>query len=304
MSGAAEIDDVYSVFEETARLLEAPCSRDTVVPILTAYGDPISEVGIHFNVTTGAGRTGELDFTFTVPPTIDDPYAHALANGLVEATDHPVGSLLSDFRERCAVNEYLVDCGVVGGFRKVYVHFPRELQSASELADIPSMPRAVAENAGFFARHGLDNVAMLGIDYQNKTLNLYFQLSPESPLEPKTILAMLREAGLPEPNEGMLDFARKAFRVNVTLGWDTSEIVRIALAQAPARGLDPSVLSAPIEPKFERFLRNTPYTYAGERVNLLGAKWTRKGEVLEFASYHSLSPMQRKMWMAIHKEEI
>jgi hypothetical protein len=173
----------------------------------------------------------------------------------------------------------------------------------SNLADIPSMPRAVAENTGFFARHGLDDVAMIAIDYGRKTMNLYFHRPPE-PLKQETILSMIRESGWPEPSEQALEFAQKAFRVNVTLSWDSPKIVRIALAQFPGRSLDPSALSARVEPKFEQFLRSTPHTYAGELINLLGLKWSGDGEVFEFASYYQLSPMQRKMWMAIHKEQV
>jgi hypothetical protein len=303
MSEVAELEKVYSAFEATARLVGAACSRDKVVPILTAYGDALTEAGIVFAVLSGEHNAGELDYTVTVPPGIDDPYAVARSNGFVAETDHPVGALLADLRRELSISEYLVDAGVVGGFKKIYAHFPQSLQKVSRLADIPSMPRAVAENAGLFARHGLADVAMIAIDYGRETVNLYFH-RPPAPLAPETILSMVRESGLPEPSERALEFAQKAFRVNVTLGWDSSKIVRIALARFPGRSLDPSALSARIEPKFERFLRNTPHTYAGELINLLGLKWTHDGEIFEFASYHQLSPMQRKMWTAIHKEEV
>jgi hypothetical protein len=163
------------------------------------------------------------------------------------------------------------------------------------------MPRAVADNAEFFARHDLDKVAMIAIDYGRKTMNLYFQ-RPPVPLDRKTALSMIGDCGLPSPSEQALEFAQKAFRVNITLSWDSSAITRIALAQFPARGFDPSVLSEGIEPKFERFMRNAPYIYAGERINLLGLKWSSSGEAVEFVSYYQLSPAQEKM-MAIRKAE-
>jgi hypothetical protein len=303
MSEVAELEDVYSAIEEAARLVDAPCSRDRVLPVLAAYGYPLTDAGIGFAVLSGERNAGELDYTMTVSPEIDDPYAVALSNGFVAKTDHPVGVLLTDLHERLSGSDYIVDAGVVGGFKKILSHFPQNPQKVSTLADIPSMPRAVAENDGFFARHGLDNVAMIAIDYGRETMNLYFQRPPE-PLDRKTILSMTRESGLAEPSERALEFAQKAFRVNVTVGWDAPKIVRIALAQFPGRSLDPSVLSDRIEPKFERFVRSTPYTYAGERINLLGLKWSRSGEDFEFVSYYQLSPVQRKMWMAMHKEPV
>jgi hypothetical protein len=302
MSRAAELERVYSAIEEAAGLVDVACSRARVWPVLAAYGDALADAGIGFGVLSGERSAGELDYTMTVSPSFDDPYAVALSNGLVVETDHPVGALLSDLRERLPISDHLIDCGVVGGFKKTLAHFPQNMQKVSELVDIPSMPRAVAENADLFARHNLDRVAMIAIDYGRKTMNLYFQRPPE-PLDEKALRSMLGECGLPSPSRKAIEFAQKAFRVNVTLSWDSSEIGRIALAQFPACGLDPSVLSDRVEPRFERLMGDAPYVYPGERLNLLGLKWSGSGEAVEFVSYYQLSPVQRKM-MAIRKDEI
>lgn len=124
------------------------------------------------------------------------------------------------------------------GFKKIYAHFPHDLQAVSKLADIPSMPPAVVSNLGFFARHGLNDVAMIAFDYRRNTINLYFTRLSDECRGPQNILSMLRETGLPDPDERMLEFARGAFRVNVTLGWDSSRIVRFCFAPpaGPRRG--------------------------------------------------------------------
>jgi len=294
MSGAAELERVYSAIEEAAALVDVPCSRDKVLPVLTAYGEALAEAGIGFGVLSGERSAGELDYTMTVSPSVNDPYGVALANGLVAETDHPVGALLSDLRERLSINDHLIDCGVVGGFKKTLAHFPQNMQKVSDLADIPSMPHAVAANASFFARYDLDKVAMIAIDYGRRTMNLYFQ-RPSEPLEQKTLQTMLGDCGLPAPSRRALEFAQRAFRVNITLSWDTSRIPRIALAQFPARGLDPSALSDRVEPRVERLMGEAPYTYAGDRINLLGLKWSGSGEAVEFVSYYQLSPIQQRM---------
>ncbi|GAA4733293.1 aromatic prenyltransferase [Phytohabitans rumicis] len=301
MSGAAELERVYSAIEEAAGLADVACARGRVMPILTAYEDALAGAGIGFGLLSGERSAGELDYTMTVSPSVDDPYAVALSNGLVAKTDHPVGALLSDLRKRLSISDHLIDCGVVGGFKKTLAHFPRNMQKVSELADIPSMPSAVGENASFFDRHGLDKVAMIAIDYGRKTMNLYFQRPPK-PLERETVLSMVGECGLPSPSQQALEFAQKAFRVNVTLSWDSPEIARIALAQFPARSLDPSVLSDHLEPGFERLRIGAPRTYPGEHINLLGLKWSASGEAVEFVSYYQLSPAQQMM-MAAHGEE-
>jgi hypothetical protein len=306
MSGTAEMEDVYSAIEKSARSMGTACSRDKVWPSLTAYGDALMESWIIFSVQTGERHAGELEYTMQVPPGIDDPYAHALSNGFVAETDHPVGALLSDTQERVSIDLYGVDYGVVGGFKKVYALFPSDLQGVSKLADIPSMPHALAENAGFFARHGLDDAALIGIDYQRKTMNVYFQLPAATAgnLEPKTILSMLHEIGLPEPDERMLEFACKSYRVYVTLSWDSSKIQRISFAPPPRPSLDLSTLPARLEPEIEQFMRGAPHRYAGERIGISVVKWSLDGECLDLGSYYQISPLQLEAVMATHKEQV
>ncbi|WP_328436296.1 aromatic prenyltransferase [Streptomyces sp. NBC_00457] len=306
MSAVTVVDEVYSAIEESARLVGAACSREKVVPILTAYfpdGEALAQAGVALTVQTGERHAGELDYTINVPAEVGDPYALALAKGFVAETGHPVGALLSEVQQRCPVNEFMIDCGVAGGFKKIYAHFPHDLQAVSKLADIPSMPPAVAGNLGFFARHGLNDVAMIAFDYRRNTINLYFTRLSDECRGPQNILSMLRETGLPDPDERMLEFARGAFRVNVTLGWDSSRIVRFCFAPPPARGVDPSTLPVHVEPGIQKFAKNAPYTYPGGRVNLLGVKWTPDGECLDVASYYQLSPLHRKVLSAIHKQE-
>jgi hypothetical protein len=305
MSGGRETEALYSAIEESARLVGAACSRDKVWPILIAYGDLLTDGRIIFSAQTGERYAGELEYTIEVSPGIDNPYAHALSNGFVGETDHPVGALLPDVQKRCPIDSYGIDCGVVGGFKKVYAQLG-DLPGVSKLADVPSMPRALAENAGFFARHGMDSAGLIGIDYQRRTMNVYFQLPPAAAgrLEPKAILSMLREIGLPEPDGRMLEFACKSYRIYATLSWDSSKIQRISFAPLPRPGLDLSALPARLEPEIEQFMKGTPHTYAGERIGAAAVKWSADEECLDLGSYFQISPLQLKALMAIHKEQV
>ncbi|MEZ0069972.1 hypothetical protein ABIA32_006020 [Streptacidiphilus sp. MAP12-20] len=289
MSGDTAAEELYSAIEESAHLVGAACSRDNVWPILSAFGEGLAEALIVFSVQTGGRHAGELDYSFTTPPGFGDPYPHALSHGFVSETDHPVGSVLSDIQGRWAIREHFIDAGVVGGFKKLYAHFPDDLQKVSALADIPSMPSAVAENASFFARYGLDEVAMIGVDYNRRTMNLYFQFAAEGRPEPSAILSMLREIGLHEPDQRMLEFAQKSMRANITLSWDSPKIVRVCFAPPPGRGMEPSAVPAPIEPHIERFVTSAPRAYDGERMSLYGVKWFPDGEYIDVCTYYRLA---------------
>jgi Aromatic prenyltransferase Orf2 len=297
MSAAVSVEQVYSAIAESAGLLDVACARDKVWPLLTAYQDAFAEAVIVFSMATGERDTGELDYTITVPLGGADPYARALAGGFAAQTDHPVGALLSDVQARCPVRGYAIDCGVVGGFKKTYTFFPLDdLPGLAKLADIPSMPRGLAENAGTFADYGLaDRVTMLGIDYRHHTMNAYFGRFPAGCLEPQTVRSMLREIGLADPSESMLEFLRKSFSIYITVGWDTPRIERICFAVITP---DPIVLPAGVDPAIGRFATSAPYAYAGNRILVYGGTVAPGGEYYKLGSYYQLAAETRRLLVA------
>jgi hypothetical protein len=302
MSGSTKVEDISSAIEESARLLGATYSRDKVLPILTAFEEAFADGMVVFNAQTGKRYAGRLDYSFSLPLEMGDPYARARSNGFIAETDHPINSLLAGVQGKCSISNYMVDCEADGGLTKLYVHFPHDMQKVSSIAHIPSMPSAVAENADLFARYGLNNVPMIGIGYENKTMSVYFQFDADSRPEPKAIGAMLREIGMPEPSERTLEYASKSLRANITMGWDSPEIIRVALAPPPTRGLGPSAVPAPVPPNYARFAANSPRVYEGERVNIFAFKWMRDEEYLEVCSYYQVSAMQQKMFIADRKD--
>jgi hypothetical protein len=304
MSRTTVAEDVYAAIEESALLVGAPCAREKVWPILNAYGEGLADAGIVLSVSTAEHPPGDLDYTFTVPTGGDDPYAVALANGFVTETDHPVATLLADITAHVPVSEYFIDGGVVSGFSKIYAHFPFDPLAVAALADIPSMPDAVAENADFFARHHLTDLAMIGIDYGRRTVNLYFAELPEEFGQAQNILSLQRELGLSEPDDRMREFAQRSFRVYVTLGWDSPKIERICYAPAPARSWDPSTLPAPIDPAIEKFVRSARRTYPDQPIVIAAVKWGAEGAYLNLGPYIRLSPLMRKLLQRLTGEQV
>lgn len=123
---------------------------------------------------------------------------------------------------------------MAAGFKKIWVVLPRTaLQQVSKLAGIPSMPRSLGASLGFIAWHSLgDTVGLLGIDYRNRTVNVYFGEPPAEGIAEEFVRAMLRETGHAEPTEQMLKLGRQAFGVYVTLNWDSPKIERICFTVA------------------------------------------------------------------------
>jgi Aromatic prenyltransferase Orf2 len=286
MSGTDELAGLYSAIEESARLVNVSCSREKVWPILTAYGEELANSVIAFRVGTGARHTGELDCRFTLPKD-SDPYGRALSNGFTTETGHPVDALLSDVQERCPVGGYAIDFGVVSGFSKIWAFFPPDdFQQLSKLAEISSMPRGLADNFSFFARHGLDKVSLVGIDYRYRTVNVYLGDPLAGGYEPEAILSMLRETELPDPSEQLLKLGEKAFGIYATLSWDSSKIERVTF---PVMTPDPMTLPVHLEPIIEQFVRNVPCDSV-ERNFVYAVALTATGEYCKLQSYYRWRP--------------
>ncbi|WP_329174734.1 aromatic prenyltransferase [Streptomyces sp. NBC_01477] len=299
MSGAAEVERVYSAMEEAAQLLDVACSRDKIRPILTAFQDTLADGVIVFSMASGRHAT-ELDFSISVPAEHGDPYAAALASGLIEGQDHPVGDLLADTQKALPVSMFAVDGEVTGGFKKTYAFFPTDnMPGVAQLIDIPSMPPSVAENAELFARYGLDKVQMTSIDYKRRQVNLYFSNLSSAYLQPGPVLELVRELGLHVPGEAGLEFVKRSFALYPTLSWDSGKIERLCFAVIST---DPTLVPATDEAdiaQFSTYANNAPYAYAGEKRTLVyGLTLSPTEEYYKLGAYYQISDIQRKLLKA------
>lgn len=294
MTGTGGLEGLYSDIDKAAGLLGVACSRGTVWPILTAYADAFTpEPQVAFRAATNVAA---LDCRIALREDVD-PYALAVSNGLTPVTDHPVGALLADIKERFPVDYHGIDFGVVEGFTKTWTFFPlSDLQKVSRLADVPSMPDGLAESTGFYARHGLDDkVSLVGIDYPSKTMNVYFLGAPAESREPEAVRSMLRELGLPDPSEKMLTVAQQATGFYTTLSWSSSKVGRVTFAVIVT---DLAALPARMEvgPEIEKLARDAPYTYApADRKGIYAVTSTGHGEYYKLQAWYQLPSQMLKM---------
>ncbi|NKY30298.1 prenyltransferase [Nocardia gamkensis] len=282
------MDDLYAAIEESARLWNVPCTREAVRPTLTAYGAMLTRSVISLRVVTDARRSGDLDYRFLTLPSDIDPYDIALSNKLIPETDHPVGALLDQVRERCPIHSYGIDIGVVGGFKKIWPFFPADgMQKVSELAELPSMPPSLADHARMFARHGLaDKVGLLGIDYHDKTMNVYFPGLSADYFEPRAIVSLHRDAGLPDPSDDFLSLAGKAFDIYATISWESPRIERLCF---PVITPDPTTLPVRVEPRFEQLVDKVPVRTTDRRFTY-AATASPDGESYKFSWFYQWQP--------------
>ncbi|RII13457.1 Aromatic prenyltransferase Orf2 [Streptomyces sp. YIM 130001] len=289
MARTGELEALYAAMEESAELLGIAPSREKVLPILEAYQDDLAKLVVAFRVTTRGAE--DLDCRFTALPGDVNPYLDAVHKGITPATDHPVGSLLADLEDKMPFLAHGIDFGVVGGFKKTWTFLPMtDLQNLATLIDTPSMPKSLAENIDFYKRYGLDDkLSMIGVDYPSRTVNIYFLGAPAECREPETVRAMLKDLGLPEPSERMLEMAQRAAGIYTTLSWDSPNIHRITFAtMVPDFRQLPDELD--VAPEIEKFARNVGYTYDATGKGLYNAAGYSGGEYFKLQTYYQLAP--------------
>ncbi|MFJ3671301.1 aromatic prenyltransferase [Streptomyces sp. NPDC090106] len=283
MPEPAGLDAVYSAVEATSRLLGVPCSPEQVEPALKAFGDELPSAHIVFSMAAGESHRGEVDFDFSVSPKGADPYATALAHGLIEPTDHPVGALLTDLQKEFAVASYGVEYGIVGGFKKSYVFFPLgDFPPLARFAALPSAPSCLAEYVDTLTGLSLDGkLSALGVNYEKRTLNLYLA-SQDVATENK--LALMRAFGFPEPDAAVAEFVDRSFSVYPTFNWDSSAVERICFS---VKTQNPAELPAPFHPEIEKFASGVPHAYEGGREFVSAVALAPSGEpYYKLAAYY------------------
>lgn len=285
MSTTSATDAVYAALEESCALIDVPYSRDRVEPVLSGFGEGVSEDSVIVMCMAESARGGDIDYNFTVPKSIGDPYQIAVEHALIEPLDHPVANVLSEVAQRCEVTFFGVECGVVHGFKKTYVFFPLDqLGDLSVLAELPSMPKALTANLPILARHGLDKrISIVGIDYIKRTVNIYFMARE---LDRDEVSSLLADLGIPEPDEPeLLNFVCNSFSIYPTFNWESDQAERVCFSSvSPDEDAYPTTVDADIA----KFTRNAPHEYPGDRVLVYGPTITPKGV------YHKLGVYYRR----------
>lgn len=295
MAGSVEVERVYGALAEAAGLVGVVPEGDAVRRVLAGHEDLLGDAVVVFSMTASASGSGGLDMSMTVPADHVDPYAFALSSGLIEATDHPVGSVISDLQERFPIGMYGIDLDVSGGFKKAYAAFPSDdLRDVSELVGVPSMPRSVGDNAELLNRYGLGTVQGVSVDYRRNEINLYCDRISTEALDPGFVRSLLRDMGLREAGEQGLEFAKRTFAIYPTLSWESSRIERICFAVITTDPATTPTTSEPEVGQMWKYATNAPFDYE-RRALVYGLALSAEKEYYKLGAYYQVSDHQRRL---------
>jgi hypothetical protein len=256
-------------------------------PILRAYEAGFTGAAVALRTTTRARRSGELSVRYIGPASDPDPYGLALDRKFTVEANHPVDRLYREIQDRGAVMFRGVDVGVASGFEKIWsIYVDDSGKTVEAMSRTPAMPPSVGGNLAYFARHGLNRITGIAVDFRSRSVNVYFPFTGARDAE--KISTMIEDLGFRVPGNDELDLCCRAFSMYFTFTWDSPEIERICF---PVRVPEPDLVPTHLDPLIARFVKGARF-HNGDRAYVYALASSRHGVYYKIENfYHRPAPM-------------
>lgn len=220
------IDTLAEDLIAAAKLTGVGYSEDTIRRVLRTFEDGFSRRSVQIRTTTHPLSRRELCFRYLDLESGRNPFQIAGESGELTPVEHPIFTWLRRVEERFPVLGHGADFEVRRGLAKIWTFIDGAYDPRAFL-ELPQMPRAFRASLGLLRDLHLDATTIVGVDYAQRSLNLYFRPSHPSHLGPELLGRACARLGFAAPSEAALLHAAAAGCIGFTYGWDAPEIERI-----------------------------------------------------------------------------
>ncbi|MGE5342360.1 MAG: aromatic prenyltransferase [Candidatus Omnitrophota bacterium] len=236
-----------------AEIADAPYDREIIQRFLTTYADFFSRSPVTFATNTQPKERRNLSVRYVDLQVPHDPFQLALEKGFLSMDDHPIYELMADIRSRFRISGYGAHLDAGRGLDKIGTFVvPTPVENA---LTIPSLPRSIKDYAHFFARHRLEMIDLLTMDFQHKQVNLYFTVKPRQ-LTDHDVADILNELDFEIPTWEICEYCSHATAIYFTFQWNSIRVSRVCFAiPAQTSGLVP----AHLHPLLETYVNKAPF---------------------------------------------
>ncbi|WP_433654397.1 aromatic prenyltransferase [Nocardia sp. CA-128927] len=241
---------------EFARLAETRYDPDVVDALLAALAGGWAESWLAVRTTTHPPPVRQVSARFMNLPAALDPVGQLRAAGLLGFDGHPMEELLAEVSAAVPV-DWGVDLAVDSGVQKIWTAFP-DLISVDRIVSFPGMPASARAHAAHLNRWGGGEIALMAVDFVNRTLNLYTQILRPGQLAATDIATILRELDFVAADADELSALAWPYTVYATFDWTSPSIQRICF---PARYTAETFPA--LDPVLTRFVNGAPFAGPG-----------------------------------------
>ncbi|MFB8275329.1 aromatic prenyltransferase [Nocardia colli] len=243
---------------EFARLAETRYDPVVVDAVLDALGERWADAWLAVRTTTHPAPVRQVSARFMNLPAAADPVGKLRAAGLLDFVGHPMEELLAQVSAAVPV-DWGIDVAVDRGVQKIWTAFP-DLISVDRIVSFAGMPASARVHAEQLSRWGGGEIALMAVDFVNRTLNLYTQILAPGQLTATDMATILRELGFVAADEDELAAVGWPYTVYATFNWTTPNVQRICF---PARYTAETFPA--IDPVLTRFVEGAPFAGPGPR---------------------------------------
>lgn len=255
---------------KAAAAIGAPFSESVTRKVIETFPEQFADGGVILR--TSNKPTAGLDYRFFMNKKTD---CMSLAVGAGFITkDDPMSQLIYDWSKLYdGAPEASCDFEASKGLAKVWLFFGA-IRPISEILAAPGVPKGISSHLPTFQSLGLEEVQHVAVDYQKRSINIYFSFYGETTRERAAALAKLAGSGPPDDTwfnqmTEYLPLDGYPFSVTMKLDGTISRVCFYAL-----RGL-PNDSAAKVDGAISRFWETAP-CYSPDDFKSLG--WSFGGE--------------------------
>jgi hypothetical protein len=219
-------DRLFQDLVTAARLTEVPYDEATLRRILTVYAEGFLNRSVQIRSTTKSRERRDLCFRYLDLDGGPHPLHLAEAAGDLCDDGHPISGWLHRVHERIPALGYGIDFEACHGLSKIWQFLGVAVEPRAFL-ELPHMPRAFRASLPLLRELQLDAVTIVGVDYVQRSVNLYFRPSHPTHATPALLGRACERLSYLAPSEAAGAHAARTGCIAFTYGWDSPEIERI-----------------------------------------------------------------------------
>jgi aromatic prenyltransferase len=270
-----DLSVLFSDLARFAEIAEVPFNSEAMRTVIDLFADVYSKETIAVRTTTHPKGKRDVNFRYMAPETPHDPFERLRKADLLTLEGHPIEKVIPEVTSRFPV-WWALDVAVTHGFEKIWLFFEKSVpfEDILTLSSLPASVRNYRKHFSTFAAGHVVNI--IGLDFQNKSLNIYPAPFIPGTYTPARIAAVLTDLGFDVPSEEELGLVSRTLWFYYTFRWDSPTVQRISFTvYTPAEGY-------PIHwhPLCKRFVEQAPFR-AERQMFIYSPTYSRTGNYLK-----------------------
>lgn len=222
------VDDIMKLCEITG----VKGNKDAIWNVIKSYEPFFTGASISMRTTTKPVEKRDVSTRYveTMIPHKPDPHTTAINNGLIKNDNHPIHKMYQETLDTLEVIGYGVDLDARFGLSKIWTFLVPD--SIDRLASMKYAPKSLKNFMNNLKKHALTLLAIIGFDFSNNTMNIYFMLKQPPTATREKCEALVKECGFKVESQEIMEKCAQAVHLSYTFSWASDKVERICFGMA------------------------------------------------------------------------